>query len=131
MHEAQPAAVLWAAAGQPGGHGPPPLADSSNGSGGGADASTPCLQLSSELLDTRQQPAARSRAAVGPGSGGEQPGQAQRLPYCYVIYTSGSTGAPLGVCGTEEGKTPYLGLFNLFQALVVHYCFNAPPNLPT
>lgn len=83
--EGRPVAVLWAAPGAPGGHGPPPLV------GGGPLVELPALAA---LLQTAAAAgAAQLLPAPAPASGST----------CYLLYTSGSTGRALGVCGTQQG----------------------------
>ena len=90
--EAQPAAVLWAAAACPGGHGQPCI------------TGWPLVQLSGlgKLLQEEgaaadgDQDAAQQQPQQGP-----QPTPPSDV--CYLLYTSGSTGRPLGVLGTQAG----------------------------
>lgn len=100
--EARPAALLWAAAACPGGHGQPRV------------TSWPVLELpglTSLLREGGDAADGVQAAAPPPQQQPQQPGQqrhhgGQPAPASgawYLLYTSGSTGRPLGVLGTQEG----------------------------
>eukprot|EP00887_Chlorella_sp_A99_P006889 scaffold2.g6889.t1 len=95
--DARPAAVAWAPACLPGGHGPPPL------------PTARLLQLPADLLEPGPalQPGAGQQAQqvqpVAASFGARSSTGSSSNGCCYVLYTSGSTGAPLGVHGTTAG----------------------------
>lgn len=114
--EAQPAVVVWAAAGSPGsgGHGAPPVT-------GWPLAQLP--ELSALAAQAEGKPLAAPAAAAGATAAETAAAAAPSggdACCCYVLYTSGSTGRPLGVCGTQRGvlnRCRWLQAAHPFQVL--------------